>query len=139
MYLTYEEYQNMGGTLEETTFNDYEFEAECIVNWYTFDRLKNETEYPEALVRLMYHLITMIDKQMQATNMGDDGSGTTDGGKAVTSQSNDGVSISYNVMSASEIAQSMKDEMGKSVQRYLQGVVNSLGRKVLYRGLYPGE
>jgi len=139
MYLTYEEYQNMGGTLEETTFNDYEFEAASIVDWYTFNRLQNETEYPEALVRLMYHLITMIDKQMQATNMGPDENGVTDGGKSITSQSNDGVSVSYNVMSASEIAQSMKDEMGKAVQRYLQGVMNSLGRKVLYRGLYPGE
>ena len=31
MYLTYEAYQNMGGTLDETTFNNYEYEAETIV------------------------------------------------------------------------------------------------------------
>ena len=29
MYLTYEEYQNMGGTLDEATFDDYAFEAEA--------------------------------------------------------------------------------------------------------------
>ena len=46
MYLTYDEYQNMGGTLVETTFEEYEFTAECIVNWYTFNRLTKETTYP---------------------------------------------------------------------------------------------
>jgi hypothetical protein len=32
MYLTYSEYQDMGGTLDEVTFNDLEFEAEALVN-----------------------------------------------------------------------------------------------------------
>ena len=41
MYLAYEDYQNMGGTLDETAFNDFEFEAETIVDWYTFNRLHN--------------------------------------------------------------------------------------------------
>ena len=35
MYLTYIEYQNMGGTLAETAFTDIEFEAETIINYYT--------------------------------------------------------------------------------------------------------
>lgn len=29
--------------------------------------------------------------------------------------------------------------MEDTVQKYLQGVTNSLGRKVLYRGIYPNE
>ena len=57
MYLTYAEYQTMGGTLDETTFNDLEFEAEATVNWYTFNRLKNDTTFPEELKRLMKYLI----------------------------------------------------------------------------------
>ena len=35
--------------------------------------------------------------------------------------------------------ESRKAEIEATVQHYLQGVMNSLGRKVLYRGLYPGE
>ena len=28
MYLTFSEYENMGGTLDETAFNDFEYEAD---------------------------------------------------------------------------------------------------------------
>ena len=138
MYLTYEEYQNMGGTLDETTFNDYEFEASSLVDWYTFNRLKNESEYPEALTRCVYHLIRTLQLKM-----GTLGGNVTSGGQGavanIASQSNDGVSISYNTVPASELVQLSKTEMVDTIQRYLNGVMNSLGQKVLYRGLYPGE
>ena len=138
MYLTYEEYQNMGGTLDETTFNDYEFEASSLVDWYTFNRLKNESEYPEALTKCVYHLIHTL--QLKMGTLGDN---VTSGGQGavanIASQSNDGVSISYNTVPASELVQLSKTEMVDTIQRYLNGVMNSLGQKVLYRGLYPGE
>lgn len=138
MYLTYEEYQNMGGTLDEATFNDYEFEAESLVNWYTFNRLMGETEYPESLKRCIYSLIKIL--QLKADTLGT--AGTSEEQSAVTniaSQSNDGVSISYNTVPASQLVELSKSEMKDTIQRYLNGVVNSLGHKVLYRGLYPGE
>lgn len=139
MYLLYSEYVNMGGMLDETLFNELEFEAETQVDWYTFNRLQNEQELPERLKRCMYALIGLIYKIQQASLLGDDGSGDSNINAAVASQSNDGVSISYNVVSASEAVQLSKDEIEGIIQRYLQGVMNSLGRKVLYRGLYPGE
>lgn len=139
MYLLYSEYQNMGGTLDETLFNEFEFEAETQVDWYTFNRLRNEEEYPERLKRCMYALISLIYRVQQASMLGDDGSGDSNINAAVASQSNDGVSISYNVMSAHDVVESSKSEIESMIQRYLQGVVNSLGRTVLYRGLYPGE
>lgn len=139
MYLLYSEYQNMGGTLDETLFNELEFEAETQVDWYTFNRLRNEEEYPERLKRCMYALISLIYRVQQASMLGDDGSGDSNINAAVASQSNDGVSISYNVMSAHDVVESSKAEIESIIQRYLQGVMNSLGRNVLYRGLYPGE
>ena len=139
MYLLYSEYQNMGGTLDETLFNEFEFEAETQVDWYTFNRLQNEKEFPERLKRCMYALISMIYRVQQASMLGDDGSGDSNINAAVASQSNDGVSISYNVMSAHDVVESSKAEIESIIQRYLQGVMNSLGRIVLYRGLYPGE
>lgn len=141
MYLTYEEYQNMDGTLDETTFLDFEFEAESVVNWYTFNRLKNEIEYPEALTRLMYRLIQLLQARAEALNITDtnDSEQTSGNGRSIASQSNDGVSISYNIMSASELAEQCKNEMINIIKIYLSGVTNSLGRKLLYRGIYPGE
>ena len=141
MYLTYAEYQNMGGTLDETAFSDFEMEAEAIIDWYTFNRLQNDTSYPEKLKQCMYRLIKLAQQKQDALSLGasEDGESTEGSGKYIASRSNDGVSISYNVMSASDVFNSLKDEMGKTVQLYLNGVVNELGRKVLYRGLYPGE
>ena len=139
MYLLYSEYVNMGGTLDETLFNNLEFQAECEVNWYTFNRLKNETTYPEELKRCMYVLVDIIYKVQQASQLGDDGSGDNNINVAVASQSNDGVSVSYNVSSASEVIEQSKGNIELTIQKYLQGVVDSLGRKLLYRGLYPGE
>lgn len=139
MYLTFTEYQNMGGTLDETAFTDLEFEAEAIVDWYTFNRLQKDTNYPDKLKQCMYRLIKMAQERQQAMCVGesvDEDNGVT---AAIASRSNDGVSISYNIISASEIFDKLKTEMGETVQKYLNGVVNELGRKVLYRGFYPGE
>ena len=140
MYLDFETYQNMGGTLEEATFNEYEFQAETIVNWYTFNRLMNETTYPTQLTRLMYTLVRMIEIRMNAlTNNFVDANGTIVSG-AITRQANDGVSIEFNNLSASTILDTTKDrELGNLVRRYLFGIKNSLGRFLTYRGLYPGE
>lgn len=146
MYLTYEEYQTYGGTLDETTFEDFEFEAESIINWYTFDRLKSEDEYPEAVKRCMCKLINLAKLKSDAMQLGMQVSVSTENNMApaIQSQSNDGVSISYNVLSASELfnalaAKSKGSEVDQTIQRYLQGLKNSLGRKLLYRGFYPGE
>lgn len=138
MYLTYAEYQAMGGTLDETTFNDLEFEAEALINWYTFNRLKQDTTFPVEIKRLMKYLINLMNAKNGAIDSSANGltSGT---GSNITSQSNDGVSISYNVMNASELAQSCKQEAAEAVNKYLQGVVNEAGRVLLYRGVYPNE
>ena len=141
MYLTYEQYQSLGGTLSEAVFSDCEMEAEMLVNWFTFDRLKNEQTYSEDVQKCVYMLIKYI-----ALQSGLDGSGNvnTDGSIKVTrggiaSESNDGVSASYNVLSAQELMENAKSKIEEIIKMSLQGVVNSLGRKVLYRGLYPGE
>ena len=138
MYLTYAEYQNMGGTLDETTFNDFEFEAEAIVNWYTFNRLKGDTNFPNELKRLMKYLIGLAYSKSGMLDAS--GSGDSEAlNKTVASQSNDGVSISYNILSAKDLMDNCKAESEKAVKTYLSGVMNEAGRLLLYRGLYPGE
>ena len=138
MYLTYVEYQNMGGTLDETTFNDLEFEAEALVNWYTFNRLKNDTTFPEELKRLMKYLINMaaFKNNVLAESSGDN---TAVDGKTIASQSNDGVSVSYNVLNAKDLMEDIKADSKDAIERFLQGVMNEAGRLLLYRGVYPDE
>lgn len=139
MYLTYAEYQAMGGTLDEATFNDFEFEARSLVDYYTFKRLKNETTYPEELKRLMYRLIGLaVERQLAMGGTVSNSDGTIKEA-GITSQSNDGVSVSYNVLSASQLFESLNKDADALIKRYLQGVMNSLGQKLLYRGLYPNE
>ena len=155
MYLTYEAYKNMGGTLDETTFNNYEYEAETIVNWYTFNRLKNEAveDYPEELPKCINALLDYIKLQHDAMLLGKQTTTIVDGeGNQSTvtvtpfikSQSNDGVSISYNSADASDLLGNLSrltndNPMAQIVFRYLQGVRNSLGKRLTYRGLYPDE
>lgn len=138
MYLTYEEYQNMGGTLDAATFNDFEFEAEALINWYTFNRLKKDTTFPSEVKRLVKYLIDLA--QQKANLLRASGSSFVEGSNAaITSQSNDGVSISYNVLSASQLMESLKGQEDGAINKYLQGVMNEAGQKLLYRGIYPGE
>ena len=138
MYLTYAEYQAMGGTLDSASYGNFEFEAEALINWYTFNRLKNDTSFPEAVKRLMKYLIDLAQERAQLlTASGSGDSEVTQG--AIASQSNDGVSISYNVLSAGQLMESLKAQESGTIQRYLQDVTNEAGRKLLYRGLYPGE
>ena len=139
MYLTYDEYIAMGGeTLEETAFDNLEFEARATIDWWTFNRLQNEVEYPEAVKRCMFALINLIkNKQDSMVTDAQAADGTKQAG--ITHQSNDGVSISYNVMSASRLFDNAKSEIKTTIQQCLNGVVNSLGHKLLYRGVYPDE
>lgn len=140
MYLTYTEYTDMGGTLDETTFNDLEFEAESLVDWYTFNRLHNETEFPNALKRCVYKLLQYITAQQQVTGISSDSEASESGVQSgIASQSNDGVSVSYNILSAKDVIESGKAQMEQIIRQYLSAVTNSLGQKVLYRGVYPNE
>lgn len=139
MYLTYDEYTDMGGTADETAFENLEFEARTQVDYWTFNRLANETELPEAVKRCMYKLITLIQDQ-QAIIIASVPATENDTVQAqIMSQSNDGVSISYNTISANKIIDTFTDMAQTTINQYLNNVKNSLGQKVLYRGIYSNE
>lgn len=140
MYLSYKEYLDYGGTLDETTYNKFEFEAESIVDYYTFNRLKNDDVIAEPVKRLIFALIDIALKKEASLGLG--ASSNPSGTAAdvyITRQANDGVDTTYNNMSASNLYQLCKQEMASTIHRHLASVMNQAGRKVLYRGLYPGE
>lgn len=136
MYLTYTEYLNMGGTLEETRFTLFEFQAEAQVNHATFSRLKGDTSIPKEVKLLIRYLVDLIEKKAAAFSLGKDSS-TADA--PITAQSNDGVSISYNGMAPSDFINLCEKDSLNAIRSFLEGVTNEAGHKLLYRGLYPGE
>ena len=142
----------MGGSLDEATFNEYAFEAQSIIDWYTFNRLKKDTTFAEEVKRCMYSLIKLAKLKADSMILGSQTVITSDGTTtttvtteaAIASQSNDGVSVSYNSVSASDVFNNLSafkpgGEIESIVKRYLQGVLNEAGRAVLYRGVYPDE
>lgn len=142
-YLTYDEYTELGGTLDETLFDTYLLDAQAYIDWHTFNRLwKEEWRTEEVMERVkicVYQLIglvaatnNLIVPQVQST-------GGINVNAQISTQSNDGVSSTYAVFSAELLYQKAKQEITSNINRYLSGVVNSAGRKLLYRGLYPGE
>lgn len=140
MYLTYEVYQSMGGTLSEATFSDLNYEAQSYVDYMTFNRLENDDEIPEKVLQCIYHIIGILYNKALLLNMVTDDNGDVVATAAtVSSQSNDGVSVSFNTLSASDLMKSSEAEVQGCIKRYLQGVTNNLGRRLLYRGFYPGE
>ena len=148
MYLSYDEYQDFGGTLDETEFQDLEYDAESEINWYTFNRLKNP-EWAEVLEsndlkRCVYQLIRLkqLENELLASSTGGVGFGVAWSKEpGITEESNDGVTTKYNVASSGDLMAYFSGSKTKQdlVTRYLNGIVNDLGRSILYRGVYPGE
>ncbi len=84
-YLTYQEYQELGGTLEEAPFNILEFQAQKIVDKYTTGKLmKLETQTNDVKLCIL-HLILIIDGYSKAES----------NKKGISSESTDGYSVSY--------------------------------------------
>ena len=142
-YLTYDEYSEMGGTLDETLFNTLVLDAQGYIDWYTFNRLwKEEWRTEDVMERVkicMYQLISLVAaKQNLITPQGTNAGGINLNAQ-VSQQSNDGVSTTYAVLSGELLFSHAKKEIEDTINRYLNGIVNSVGRKLLYRGLYPGE
>ena len=139
MYLTYDEYANFGGNaLEETAFQQLEFEARSIIDWWTFNRLQREENYPEALKRCMFKLIALLLDKERASAI-DPETSTLSVKPGLASESNDGVSAKYNTLSAKEAVDTIQKEIDNTIQTYLKGIRNSLGHNLLYRGIYPNE
>ena len=87
----------------------------------------------------MVKLIELLDKQQKVMLIDAvDEDGNVVAG-LMAHQSNDGVSATYNVITGNMAVRAIKSQLESAIKMYLQDVRDALGRKVLYRGLYPGE
>lgn len=143
MYLSYAEYQDMGGTLDEAIFNNLCLDAQGYIDWYTFNRLwKEEWRTEDIMERVkicMYQLIGLVAAKSNLITPNGQVAGGINHSVQVSQQSNDGVATTYAVFSAEVLFNKAKAEIEDTINRYLSGIMNSAGRKLLYRGLYPNE
>lgn len=118
-YLTYTEYQDLGGTLKEMPFNILEFKARKQVDNMTFNRLVNLEEQNQEVKMCEYELINKLEEYIK----------TADGTK--TSESIDGYSVSYTQIDINE----RKREYGEIIRNYLGECKLEDGTPYLYCGV----
>jgi hypothetical protein len=143
-YLTFDEYTEMGGTItDEALFNSLTFDAQAYIDWYTFNRLwKEEWRTEEIMERVkicMFQLIKLLNVKSSVITPDVSSTGGINVNAQLMSQANDGVSATYAVLSGNALYEKAKEEIDDCIKRYLNGLMNSMGRQILYRGLYPNE
>ena len=125
-YLSYEEYKDLGGTLEEVPFNELEFECRRIIDSRTQNRLKNADEIPEEVKMLENKMIQDLQGYYVSLEKAQSG---------VASENTDGYSVTY--ISSSQISQLIEgkiDVLQDLVSTYLFGVVVN-NEHLLYCGV----
>ena len=91
-YLTYDEYEELGGDLPEMPFNLLEFEARQEIDKYTFGRLKELATQVNDVKICVYKIISYINNYNQLLSANG----------AISSENTDGYSISYSKMGSSD-------------------------------------
>lgn len=127
-YLTYGEYQELGGTLDETPFNLLEFEARKKVDERTLKRLDGiDTEYIPYEVKIcIFKLINRIFEYSKTV---------VEVSNNVASENTDGYSVSYLTPDRiTEIVKSKNDELNDLIMTSLFGVVVN-GEHLIYLGV----
>ena len=125
-YLEYDEFEELGGTLEEVPFNELEFECRRIIDSRTQNRLKNAEEIPEEVKMLENKMIQTLQGYYVSLNKAQSG---------VASENTDGYSVSY--ISSNQISQLIEgkiDVLQDLVSTYLFGVIVN-NEHVLYLGV----
>lgn len=113
MHLTFEEYQDRGGTLDSAAFNNAYVKTFALINSYTFGRFK-KTKTNDVIKGLIFELINSYDEEEMSK---------------VQSQSNDGFSESFktdtNYTTLREI----------TIREFLSAETDDNGTPLLYCGV----
>lgn len=115
MYITYDEYKDKGGTLNETAFNMYAYEATQKIREKTFDRI---TTPSEAVKMCMVRLIDVLYKADPAV-------------EKVASFNHDGLSQNMQIASADEL----NKKAHQLIRSYLINEVADDGTPLMYCGV----
>ena len=125
-YLSYTEYKELGGTLEEVPFNELEFECRKIIDSRTQNRLHSADEIPDEVKMCEFKMINNIVKYNESKEQAQ---------SVVKSENIDGYSVTY--LTSNEIQQlitSQIADMQELISTYLFGVIVN-NEHILYCGV----
>lgn len=121
-YLTYDEYQSLGGNLDQTPFNLLEYNARKKIDEKTFGRLIDKGQEYQEVKLCVFNMITTLNSYSSYDTQN----------KAVSSESTDGYSISYGTPQKS-ITEAKNSELEVSIDTCLANLIID-NIPVLYRG-----
>lgn len=118
-YLTYEKYLVLGGKTSETAFSRLEFSARRTVDRETYGRIAADMEAGDVTYKdeLEYLMVELIELSVNTANQ-------------IKSESNEGVSVSYETMSTEDIQR----KQSTLIESYLQGLRDRTGQYLLFGG-----
>ena len=127
-YLTYTEYQSLGGTLEQTPFNLLEYEARNIIDLRTQNRLVDVEPIPQKVKICVFNLIEKMNTYIEQINqIGFNGS--------KSSESIDGYSVSYSsISSIKDVIASKEADLDNTLLEGLYGVIVN-DEHIIYNGV----
>ena len=123
-YLTYSEYVELGGTLEETPFNILELEAQKNIDRYTFGRLQDLDEQINEVKVCDFKLIELLNTYSFYDNQN----------KSISSENTDGYSISYS-QATENVSKAKINEIKGIIKTYLAECKLEDGIPYLYVGV----
>lgn len=116
-YLTYADYTGMGGTLAQTAFSNFAFEADQHIDRLTHDRVASETPVREAVKRLAFRVVEFLRTSDEAMTAG------------IKSAGNGAASVTY--FTPKEI----RAQIAKFASDYLAGEITNDGVLLMYAGV----
>lgn len=120
-YLTYEEYSNMGGLLDLTTFNRDIDRACGIIDVHTHCRLKKSSTVSKMVKACVRDLVEYISNNFAS-------------GKVINSKSQSAGGVSESESYATKTLEETNEEMYNIIYDYLASELDVDGVPLLYRG-----
>ena len=121
IYLTYEQYKEIGGVLDLTAFNRFESRACGIIDNATHNRVECMAEVPQRARALCRDLVEYLARN-DTTEI------------AVTSRSQSAGGVSESESYATKTADDVYGDIQNMVYDYLLNVTDDNGTPLLYRG-----
>ena len=118
MYLTFEEYVIMGGTLQALPFAKFNRECQSILDSWTQNKLQEYTDIPEYVKYLIFDMIDIL---------------VTNQFKIIKSENVGAISVSYE--SNENIAKARDKEIYRLINTRLSGKKGIDGQFLLFRGV----
>ena len=120
IYLTYEQYTEIGGVLEMTAFSRNIDRVCGIIDNATFGRLEKMTEIPRQVRACCRELVEYMAKNVEQGN--------------VSSQSQSAGGVSESVTYANKTTEDIENECANIIFDFLGAVKTDNGTPLLYRG-----